>query len=187
MDRMSRARPPRGLTLVELLVVVVLLAVLISLAVPGFQALQQRLLLRLEAGRLLQAATFARSEAVVRGEPVTLCPAALAAGLRERCAGHYGQGWLVFANPGRAAQPATSGRILRVWSPLGPGLRVRNRAATATVAWPVTWGPDGSAHRNITLMVCSRPRAELPSWSLVLNRLGRPRLARGWGDCDVQA
>lgn len=184
MDRMSRLRPARGLTLLELLVALGVLALLAGLAVPGFQALQQNVLIRLEAGRLLQAALLARSEALARGQPVTLCPAADSEGQRSACQGDYSQGWLVYANPGLDAQPSDSTQLLQSWPPLG-GLHIRNRAGNAAVAAAITWHPDGSARRNLTWMVCSRSRPDLLSWSLVLNQVGRPRLARGWGNCDV--
>lgn len=186
MDRMSRFCPSRGLTLLEVLVVLALLAVLTVLVIPGFHSLQQALFIRLEAGSLLQAAALARSEAMARGQPVTLCPAAPRDGTRSRCSGDYSQGWLVYANPLSLVQPAGPAQVLRRW-PSRPGLRVVNRAGTDPLDSAVTWRPDGSARRNLTFMVCSRASPGLASWSLVLNRLGRPRLARAWGECDGPA
>ncbi|MAC35404.1 MAG: hypothetical protein CME38_17665 [Haliea sp.] len=185
MDRMSLSGPPRGLTLLELLVVLAVLAVLAALMVPGFQTLRQAVSIRLEAGRLLQAVSLARSEAMFRGEAVTLCPTAPdPAGDTEHCRGTYSQGWMLYANPGALAQPVTAEQILQRW-PGRPNLTIVNRAGTQLLDARVSWRADGTARRNLTFMVCSRQKPSLASWSLVLNRLGRPRLARGWGDCNA--
>lgn len=187
MDRMSPFGPPRGLTLLELLVVLAVLALLLTLVVPGFQALRQAVLIRLEAGRLLQAVSLARSEAMFRGEVVTLCPMARGqAGETDRCRGTYSQGWMLYANPQALEQPATPQQILQRW-PGQPDLSIVNRAGTRVLDTRISWRADGSARRNLTFMVCSRQKPSLVSWSLVLNRLGRPRLARGWGVCDASA
>lgn len=184
MDRMSPSGPPRGLTLLELLVVLAVLSLLVTLVVPGFQALQQAVLIRLEAGRLLQAASLARGEAIARGEVVTLCPSdASGPGSADPCRGTYSQGWMLYANPQSRLQPVDPQQVLQRWSGRA-GLVIVNRAATRALDTRVSWRPDGSARRNLTFMICSRHRPSLASWSLVLNRLGRPRLVRGWGECD---
>ncbi|MEZ5555112.1 GspH/FimT family protein [Haliea sp.] len=186
MDRTLHRGPLRGLTLIELLLVVVLLGVLLLVAVPGFERVQQRLEIRAEAGRLFTALHLARSEAVNRNEVVTLCPSAYARSGVLQCAGDYRDGWILLrGRPAVGRLPAAA--LLRAWSPMAAGLSVLDRAGARQVADPISFRPDGTAGRNRTLMVCSGPHPRLVSWSVVMNVVGRARLVRGWGDCPQAA
>ncbi|WP_375057057.1 GspH/FimT family pseudopilin [Zobellella sp. DQSA1] len=62
-----------GLTLVELLVGIAVLAVLLVVAVPGFQTLRQQYLVRSAGMAVYADLQLARSEAVKRNRPVTVC------------------------------------------------------------------------------------------------------------------
>ena len=64
----------------------------------------------------------------------------------------------------------------KIWSPL-EGVDVTNRAGSARVTGSVTWSVRGLGNRNLTLSVCTAER----NWSVVINRLGRPRLSQAWG------
>lgn len=66
----GRHRQPGGLTLVELLCVLVLLAILATLAAPGFGSQISRLRIHQSASELKSALLLARSEAVRRGEDI---------------------------------------------------------------------------------------------------------------------
>jgi type IV fimbrial biogenesis protein FimT len=171
MNRMSQRGPHRGLTLVEVLLVVALLSVLLLVAVPGFQAVQQRLAIRAEAGRLFMALNLARSEAVSRNQPVTLCPSDYARSGVVRCGGDYRRGWV----------------LLRAWAPMSPTLHLLDRAGARHVVAPISFMPDGTAGRNRTLMVCSHRLPDLASWSVIMNVVGRARLLRAWGECPREA
>ena len=67
----------------------------------------------------------------------------------------------------------------KVWSPL-EGVAVINRAGSESVTGLVTWDAMGLSDRNLTLSVCAAER----NWSVVINRLGRPRLSEAWGVCS---
>jgi type IV fimbrial biogenesis protein FimT len=70
---MRRAhRPPRGLTLLEMMVAVAIVAVLASLAVPGFGATLARLHLKSAAERVAADMAEARFEATRRGQAMHL-------------------------------------------------------------------------------------------------------------------
>lgn len=177
----------RGLTLVELMIVLALLGVMAMVAVPGFQGLFQRTQLRTEASRLLLALNLARSEAIVRNMPVSLCPSSFSSGGDLVCEGDYSAGWLVFSNRNRDRNVDSDDVLLRAFGALPAKLTLTNRAGAAPVEDLITWLPDGSSRRNRTLMVCVAARPQLSSWSVVLNIVGRPRLVRGWGQCPGAA
>lgn len=70
MRRIHRA--PRGLTLLEMMVAVAIVAVLVSLAVPGFGATLARLHLKSAAERVAADMAEARFEATRRGQAMHL-------------------------------------------------------------------------------------------------------------------
>jgi type IV fimbrial biogenesis protein FimT len=67
------ANSKNGFSLVEVLVVVGLLAIVLSLAVPSFQGLMSKSRLSLSSDQLYTALVLARSEAVKSNRRVTVC------------------------------------------------------------------------------------------------------------------
>ncbi len=61
-----------GFTLIELLMVIILIAVSMTLAVPSFQGMVARNTVAAEVNNMLLAINLARSEAMRRGSPVTV-------------------------------------------------------------------------------------------------------------------
>lgn len=68
-------RRQQGLTLLELVVTVAVLAILVSIGIPAFQSLVGQNRASSAANELQATLQFARSEAVSRDQPVTVCPA----------------------------------------------------------------------------------------------------------------
>jgi type IV fimbrial biogenesis protein FimT len=175
----------RAFTLVELLIVLTLLGVSLGLVLPAFSDLLAAVRNRAEASRLLSAIHLVRSEAIKRNRSVSLCP--YAAGVSpDTCSNNYADGWIAFVNGDRdrALDPGEV-VLLRAESPHAD-VSVSNRKGTRAADELITYYPDGSSRRNLTLMVCSRERPGATSWSVVLNLVGRPRLARDWGECPGQ-
>jgi len=73
-------RKNHGFTLVELLVALALVAILATVAVPGFNRLITSNRLTSEANDLLSTITYARSEAIRRGTHVSLCRVTVGSG-----------------------------------------------------------------------------------------------------------
>jgi type IV fimbrial biogenesis protein FimT len=177
----SRKRRPCGFTLIELMVVIAILAVLLSLGAPALArslALQRQ---RAAIQALLSGFNLARREAIIRAAAVTVCPLAGEVG---ECGEDYAGGWQVFADPDRNQRPdGTTEPLLRVYPPLPQGMTVTNRAGTRTAGEAVTWYPDGTARRTLTLQLCDRQISGDDTYSLVLNSVGRARIGRGEGQC----
>jgi type IV fimbrial biogenesis protein FimT len=101
----KRARRCRAFTLFEMTVVVALVALLAAMAAPSFVAWHLRD--RIDAGTraLLTSLAYARSEAVRRGEPVTVCRIdtdgrCIAARGRHGGAVDWASGWAVVVEVG---------------------------------------------------------------------------------------
>ncbi len=65
-------RRPSGFTLIELLIVIVIIGIGLSIAIPGFQGMSARNQIAYRVNDLLTALNMARSEAMRRGSLVTI-------------------------------------------------------------------------------------------------------------------
>jgi len=90
-------RKNEGVTLIELMVVLVVLAILISLAAPALHSLLARWAADTASASLVDDFRYARSEAIKRNDFVTICRSTDGVS----CAGLIGSwhtGWLVFVD-----------------------------------------------------------------------------------------
>jgi type IV fimbrial biogenesis protein FimT len=106
-------RGQRGVTLLELMIVVLLLGIVLSLGVPGFREL---VLNNRQAGAVnefITALQLARSEAITSNvaapAAVSVCPSNNGTG----CAGNWSDGWIVFTDANADGNLAGDDRILR--------------------------------------------------------------------------
>ena len=164
MDRMLPRGPARGLTLIELMIVLVVMATALSIGEPLMQNLLHSNRLRAESIRFLGAINLARSEAVMRNQPVSICPSAMAVTGKAECSGTYEAGWIVFANADRdKVVDASTDEVLRIFEGLPPGYRLTNRSGTRTAFKLINYLPDGASHSNRTLLFCPPQRVRVQS------------------------
>jgi len=88
----------RGYTLIEILITIAMIAILLTLVIPGYRNFilnNQRASVMTE---LMNSLQFARSEAVTRGAPLTVCRSNTPSAAAPACLGGAGweTGWLVF-------------------------------------------------------------------------------------------
>lgn len=162
----------RGLTLLECLVVVAIVALLAAISVPTLRDQLAAARARSAADQLYSMVQTARSKALLSGEEMMLCPSRQMDTEPSSCEGHFGE---VIALMTSTEFPV---RQHKVWLPI-EGVTVRNRAGTELVSGPLQWDQHDFGNRNVSLSVCSGGH----NWSVVINRLGRPRLAKQWGVC----
>jgi type IV fimbrial biogenesis protein FimT len=77
----------RGFTLIELMITIAVAAILLSIGVPSFQNIIRENRLATQANELITALNLARSEAIRRGQNVTVTPNG----------GDWNSGWVVAA------------------------------------------------------------------------------------------
>lgn len=106
-----------GFTLVELLIVIAVLAVVISIAIPSFREQIRNSQSVAQAENLVTALNYARSEAVKRARRVSVC----ASQDSVTCSGAWTGGWIAFIDSAAtdvAAAPVITTAatdILKVW------------------------------------------------------------------------
>jgi len=173
-----------GFTLIELMVIIAVLGITVLVASPSLQRALHSNQLRTETSRLLSAINLARSEAIARNTIVSLCPSSYASDGIARCSRSYADGWIVFTNADRdRVVDVGQDKVVRAFTSLPGGYSVKNKAASKNAFELISYRPDGSSRRNMTLLICPPRNGSVPSWSVVLNMVGRPRVARGWGQC----
>ncbi len=164
----------RGLTLVELLIAVAVLAILTTLALPAFNHLMARNTMAGSVNLFLTQLHLARSAAVTRETHITLCPSANGRSCDNDHQNWQG-GYLIFENtnqnrqldPGEiiiSHEMATSEKI-RIQS----SSRYRNR---------ITFLPQGrSWFSNTTIRFCHEDFPDL-NRKIVVSNNGRVRLTK---------
>ncbi len=179
-------RSARGVTLIELMVTVAVATVMLMVAVPSLQSFVRGTQLRTTASDLGTTLQFARSEAIKRGWPVTVCKSSSTQAANPSCDNNatWQQGWLVFVDHNQDGALTT---VPSASFPADTALRVGTPAATTVVisggaSFPnhVIFRPSGSplGHNSADagqFTFCLSPLSR----SLNLSRTGRSQISSG--------
>lgn len=115
MNGASSLRRMAGVTLVEMLTVMVIVGILIAMGVPSFRSVTNSNRIAAEVNGLLGDLQFARAEAIKEGQTVTACVSADGA----QCSNStdWKTGWIVFSDQNNSATVDAGDAILRVQAP----------------------------------------------------------------------
>ena len=161
-----------GFTLLESLIVVAMIAVTLRIGVLSFQAQMAERCARAAAHQLYAAVQFSRSAAQRYRGTVELCGMHDPYAAKPLCDGHCEGGVLaVLSN-------STNNRLLLGGASVERVL-VAVRSALAQIVGVLQADAQRVEYRNATPSVCVSEW----NWAVVINRLGRPRLIKGWGEC----
>jgi type IV fimbrial biogenesis protein FimT len=112
--RTHTQRPQKGVTLLELMVGIAVFAVLVGLGVPSFFEIINNNRTTTQANELVAALNLARSEAVKRGNPVSVCSSSDGADCDASTT--WTSGWIVFEDVAGASGTVDGGDvIIQVW------------------------------------------------------------------------
>ncbi|MDH4042467.1 MAG: GspH/FimT family pseudopilin [Gammaproteobacteria bacterium] len=136
-----------GFTLIELMIVLVIVAIVLVMVPPGMQQLSLSTNLKSYSHEMLASVYLARSEAIKRNAPATLCVStdgATCAG-----AGNWEEGWIV-----RAAD----GTVIKSQQAIIEGYRMTGSAA-APGSHTMVFQPSGAASTSSNITLCRQAPA----------------------------
>ncbi|MHA6914994.1 GspH/FimT family pseudopilin [Ralstonia pseudosolanacearum] len=173
----------RGFTLVELVIVIAIVAILVMFAAPSFQSTIQSARTTIEVNSLVSDLQFARSEAIKRGQPVSLCVSSDGA----TCLGSnkWQAGWIVFNDVnGSGAIDSSSDVVLRRRATFA-GSDTFVASPTTTV---LTYNREGFAtgltNGTVTLVLHTAPVNKQATRCVAINVVGRQVVQNaGTGSC----
>lgn len=145
-----------GFTLVELMITLAVMAILLALATPSFEGLIASSRLASATNELNATLRQARSEAMRRGQRVTVCASANG----NQCTNNdWTSGWIMFVDRTRGAAAVDAGEtILQVFPALTGGVVAQGQA---NVARFVSFSSDGQSrtmgadNQAGTIQICS--------------------------------
>lgn len=168
-----------GVTLVELLVALSVAAVLLAVGVPSFVELVARSRMTAATNDMLGAVMAARSEAIKRGVPTTLCRTSEYAAAQPVCGAGSGfeDGWIVFAESGVAGANGAfdaDDELVLVGGPAPGSITIRSSGATAIRLSFTMTGLLANAV-GASLWICDDRGADA-AVGILIARSGRPRV-----------
>jgi len=161
-----------GVSLAELLIVLLLATILLGVAVPNYRAALERQQLRIAVNDLVAAINLTRSHAMARGGQVMLAPL-------EPAGAAWRLGWVVFIDENGNRRPDAGELLLLRRGPIAEGVMVASvfssaaapqylaynaagRACSASNSLAARWGTlsltQGDSTRNIKINMLGRVR-----------------------------
>jgi type IV fimbrial biogenesis protein FimT len=135
-----------GVTLIELLIVVILVGILMSIGVPSYRYVTTSNRTSTEINSLLGDLQYARSEAARQGQYVTVCVAQSTNPASPSCAAAgtdtWQNGWVIFGDLNNDGTVDANDPVMRIQNAISSGDTLVSGPATSTI----TFNRDGFAH-----------------------------------------
>ena len=169
---MSTKLRQSGFTLIELLVTLVIVAILLAIGVPSFSNFIKDNRRTTQVNDLITAFNLARSEAIKRGVPVTVCQSDDG----ETCTNSAWEGgWIIFADSRDSLGNRAAGEEL---------LRVRESLTSSSTLRGdkdfISYFPDGLSNSTGLFTLCD-DRGAGQAKAVEINATGRPTASNNGG------
>ena len=170
----------QGLTLLELVVALALVALLLTLAVPNFRTFIMNNRLTGQTNEFIASLHFARSEATKQGRSVTLCKSSNSTTANPSCSGaNWEDGWIIFVDENNSGARNATEILLKGVGPLAGENTLRGNLKVAN---SLRYTASGSTSNNGTFRVCDS-RGTTAARSIVVSIAGRLRVESGATAC----
>lgn len=175
-----------GFTLLEILVAVAVAVILLTVGIPSFSQFIQDNRRAAQVNEFIAAMTLTRSEALKRGNRVSLCRTSGYADSLPDCGEGDGweDGWIIFTDENSDGNPDQAGDVLHVHEPLGGGITLRGDHNVATRIHYAPSGRMAGTFGNLSWCDQRGPGAQARRITFPLS--GRVRVSRGTAgmECD---
>jgi type IV fimbrial biogenesis protein FimT len=166
----------RGFTLVELMITITVMAILLGVAVPSFNDALLGSKLGSYANRIVASANLARSEAIKRNSPITLCVSTNGTGCTS---GGWQSGWLVGCETDDNVACKSGGTdwlVLHREQAVAGGVRITETGSALT---SIAFQPTGVGAAGATLKICrATPSAGTQERVVTITATGRASVAK---------
>lgn len=176
---MKNLNQSRGVTLVELMIGLVVMATLLALAAPSFSAMVHSTRLSTWTNDFLSDLALTRSEAIRRAQRVVMCKSA--DGTSCTNAGFWDQGWLMFVDANNNGLREATETLIRQQAAMPQGWRL---SGNANVSRYISYHPMGNtrlisgAFQAGTLTLCEVTTEASSGSQVIISSAGRPRSQR---------
>ena len=143
-----------GVTFMETMVTIIIVAVLAAIAFPSYEYLVQNYRSRTISTDFNSALAFTRSEAVKQGSTVTICAASDPTGTACGNNTNWSNGWIIFSDPNNDGLIDNATDILRAQSTLAQNTTFTTNQARVTFN-SRGFSANGAATFNIGAPGCS--------------------------------
>lgn len=174
---LPRRHSARGFTLLEMLVVMVIAAVLVSVAVPSLASVMNSIKLSSASNAFLSYLHLARSEAIKRNSRVALCKSADS--LTCTTAGGWAQGLIVFHDRNNNGFLDAGETLIQRSQAFPSALKM---VGNLNVARYISFAGNGATKlvgggfQAGTLTFCTESDSAGQGRQIILNAVGRPRV-----------
>lgn len=159
-----------GFSLIELIITLSVMAIILTIAVPGFRSIVLDNKMTADMNRLVNDLNLARMEAIKRGDDVTICKRNTS-GTDCDNASSWDRGWIVFSDPNRSGAVDAGEEIIRVSSELESGISLtysKNR---------ITYTSQGFSYGFAGTFVMTDTRGSSYARKRIISHTGRIRAA----------
>jgi type IV fimbrial biogenesis protein FimT len=180
MRTVLKKRQHRGVTLIELIVVITIAAIVLTMGIPAFGWLIAKSRMTAAINTFVTNLQLARSEAVKLGSRVTLCPVVPASNpLTCADSTSWHTGYIVFDNPNGGGTPDSADKVIRhVQGFANAPITVTTTAGGKTITYQTDGTSPGS---NATYTFCD-VRDRVDPRAVIISNTGRPRVSLNKAD-----
>lgn len=168
-------RSIHGFTLIEMLVAVAIVSIVMAIGIPSYKSVTTSNRTAAEMNALVGDLQFARSEAIQRGQTVTMCNSANG----TSCLGTnaWTPGWIVFSDPNGNDTVDAGETVLRRQAAMQGGDTLNSNAAASPGA--ITFNRNGFTANAQTLTLSDSDGSTAQRRCGVISLVGRVRLDTG--------
>jgi type IV fimbrial biogenesis protein FimT len=152
---------PDGFSLLEILVVLTIMFIVLAMAIPSERIFLTNAKLNVMRLQLQRAIHLARSEAITRGEIITLCGSSD----KNMCSSDWNDGYIILENT----------KIIYIFYGTPHLGQLHWRAFSSHQSQQLQYLPSGMSNiENGTFWYCL-PKEKKPRWAIVISQSGRAR------------